>query len=93
MSHIDPRLRRWLPLIGPLLLLGLWSLLVATRAVSPVLLPGPLATLEHLGQAVVHGTMVSDFLITLSRTAQAFAIATLVGDRLKNTLLLAACSR
>ena len=79
MSRIDPRVRRWLPLVGPLLLIGLWSMLVATRAVSPVLLPGPLATLEHLGQAIVHGTMVSDFLMTLSRTAQAFAIATLVG--------------
>lgn len=76
---MNPTLRAWLPLAGPLALLGLWSLLVATRAVSPILLPGPGATLQHLWTVIVSGTMVSDFVATLSRTAQAFAIATVIG--------------
>jgi NitT/TauT family transport system permease protein len=76
---MSPNARRWLPLIGPLLLLGLWSLLVATKAVSPILLPGPGVTLQHLWTVTVSGTMPSDFMATLSRTGQAFAIATAVG--------------
>ncbi|MCX7273194.1 MAG: ABC transporter permease [Burkholderiales bacterium] len=76
---MNPIIRTWLPLAGPVALLGLWSLLVATKAVSPILLPGPGVTLQHLWTVTVSGTMVPDFLATLSRTAQAFAIATVVG--------------
>jgi len=76
---MSPRARAWLPLLGPLALLGLWAALVSTKAVSPVLLPGPGVTLEHLWKVIVGGTMAHDFLMTLSRTAQAFAIATVVG--------------
>lgn len=76
---MSPRARAWLPLIGPLVLIAVWSLLVQSKAVNPILLPGPGVTLTHLWNATVGGTMGADFLATLSRTAQAFAIATVIG--------------
>jgi len=76
---MSPRARAWLPLLGPLALIALWAALVSSKAVSPVLLPGPGVTLEHLWKVTVSGTMAHDFLMTLSRTAQAFAIATVIG--------------
>jgi NitT/TauT family transport system permease protein len=76
---MSPRARAWLPLIGPLVLIAVWSLLVQSKAVNPILLPGPGVTLAHLWNATVGGTMGADFLATLSRTAQAFAIATVIG--------------
>jgi ABC-type nitrate/sulfonate/bicarbonate transport system permease component len=76
---MSPRARLWLPLIGPLALLGLWALLVSAKAVNPVLLPGPGVTLAHLWNVTLNGSMAFDFAATLSRTAQAFAIATVVG--------------
>ena len=76
---MNPRARAWLPLAGPLVLIGVWALVVSAKAVNPILLPGPGVTLKHLWFATVDGTMAFDFLATLSRTAQAFAIATVVG--------------
>ncbi len=76
---MSDRAKSWLPLVGPLVLLGLWALLVSTKAVSPVLLPGPGATLEHLWKTMVSGSMIADFAVTLWRTTQAFVIATVVG--------------
>lgn len=70
---------RWLPLVGPAVLLGVWALLVATKAVSPILLPGPGVTLQHLWTVILGGSMAVDFGATLLRTAQAFAIATVIG--------------
>ena len=70
---------RWLPLVGPAVLLGVWALLVATKAVSPILLPGPGVTLQHLWTVTVGGSMAVDFGATLLRTGQAFAIATVIG--------------
>lgn len=79
MSKLPDSARYWLPLLGPIALLALWSALVASKAVNPILLPSPWATLEHLWHAMTSGTMGADFLQTLNRTAQAFGIATVIG--------------
>jgi len=63
---MSPRARAWLPLIGPLVLIAVWSLLVQSKAVNPILLPGPGVTLAHLWNATVGGTMGADFLATLT---------------------------
>lgn len=76
---MHPLVRAWLPLLGPLVLLVVWYAVVAMKVVNPILLPGPGVTLQHLWTVSVGGTMAQDFGATLSRTAQAFAIATVVG--------------
>lgn len=71
--------RSWLPLVGPAILIAAWGILVQSKVISPVLLPGPLTTLEHLGASIVSGAIFGDFMMTLSRTIQAFLIATAIG--------------
>jgi NitT/TauT family transport system permease protein len=71
--------RRWLPLIGPLLLLALWQLAISAHWVKPVLLPPPGETLSHLVDVVASGAIAPDLLATLGRTLSAFAIAVAIG--------------
>lgn len=68
-----------LPLIGPLLLIGLWEAAVQMKLVSPILLPSPQATLLALFKGLAGGPLLKDFAVTLMRTLQAFAIAGLIG--------------
>jgi len=70
---------RLLPLVGPLLLFGLWELVIAAQWVKPVLLPPPGETLVHLWDSVVSGAIKVDFLATLWRTLAAFGIAVAIG--------------
>jgi NitT/TauT family transport system permease protein len=70
---------RWLPLIGLLVLFGLWWLIAISGLVNPVLLPTPLTTLVALVKGVVAGTMVIDFGTTVLRSFAAFSLAALVG--------------
>lgn len=77
-AHLRDR-RLWLPLLGPLLLLAAWAAVVEGGFVNPILLPGPVATLDHLWKTTISGALTADFMVTLGRTAQAFAIATLIG--------------
>lgn len=71
--------RRWLPLIGPLLLLGLWQLMISAQWVKPVLLPPPGETLGHLWDTLVSGAIWPDLQSTVWRTLASFAIAVVVG--------------
>jgi len=71
--------RRLLPLIGPLLLFGLWELVISAKWIKPVLLPPPGETLAYLWGAVTSGAILPDLLPTLYRTLAAFGIAVLVG--------------
>jgi ABC-type nitrate/sulfonate/bicarbonate transport system permease component len=70
---------RLLPLIGPLLLFGVWQLVIAAQWVKPVLLPPPGETLAHLWEVVASGAIREDFVSTLVRTLSAFGIAVLIG--------------
>jgi NitT/TauT family transport system permease protein len=76
MKQLD---RRWLPLIGPLLLLAFWQLMISAQWVKPVLLPPPGATLAHLWQDLASGAIYADLWATIYRTLCAFAVATVIG--------------
>lgn len=70
---------RLLPLLGPLLLFGLWQLVISAQWVKPVLLPPPGRTLAHLWEVVASGAIHEDFMATLVRTLSAFGIAVAIG--------------
>jgi ABC-type nitrate/sulfonate/bicarbonate transport system permease component len=71
--------RRWLPLLGPLLMLALWQLMISAQWVKPVLLPPPAQTLAHLGEVLASGAILPDLWATLMRTLASFGIAVLLG--------------
>jgi ABC-type nitrate/sulfonate/bicarbonate transport system permease component len=71
--------RRWLPLIGPLLLFALWQLLISAQFVKPVLLPPPGETLAHMVGVFANGAIFGDLWATIFRTLCSFGIATVIG--------------
>ena len=70
---------RALPVLGPLLLFVAWDLVVRLGFIKPILLPPPAATLETLVTGLLGGPLLVDFLVTVKRTLQAFAIAAAIG--------------
>ena len=78
----QPRRAQWgrmLPFVGPLLLFIVWDLVVRFGLIKPILLPPPLATVETLVTGLLGGPLLADFLVTVKRTLQAFAVAAVVG--------------
>ncbi len=71
--------KRWLPLIGPVLLIAFWQLMISAHWVKPVLLPPPGATLLHLVDVFSSGAIFADLGSTVYRTLASFAIAVAVG--------------
>ena len=71
--------RRWLPLLGPVLLVALWQLTISAHWVKAVLLPPPAETLTHLLSVFANGAILGDLGSTLYRTLCAFGIAVAVG--------------
>jgi ABC-type nitrate/sulfonate/bicarbonate transport system permease component len=71
--------RRWLPLVGPLLLFGLWQLMISAHWIKPVLLPPPGDTLVHLAGTFASGSIYPDLWATIFRTLSAFGIAVALG--------------
>ena len=71
--------KRWLPLLGPLLLLGLWQLVISAHWVKAVLLPPPVETMEHLASVFASGAIFADLWATLFRTLCSFGIAVTIG--------------
>src|SRR5450432_290920 len=70
---------RLLPFIGPLALFAVWQLVVMAKLISPILLPTPGATLIALVTAIFGGALAMDFMYTVIRTLEAFAIAASIG--------------
>jgi ABC-type nitrate/sulfonate/bicarbonate transport system permease component len=68
-----------LPFIGPVLLFIVWDLSVRLGFIKAILLPPPIDTIMALVNGLVGGPLLKDFLVTLTRTLQAFLIAGLVG--------------
>ncbi|NJL99229.1 MAG: ABC transporter permease [Synechococcaceae cyanobacterium SM2_3_2] len=68
-----------LPLIGVLILFGLWHFVALSGWINPALLPTPGATLTELVRITFNGTLMSDCGATVARTFQAFVIAALIG--------------
>ncbi len=71
--------RRWLPLIGPVLLILVWQLMLSAHWVRPILLPPPTETFAYLGEALSSGAMWPDLQATVLRTLASFALAVLIG--------------
>jgi NitT/TauT family transport system permease protein len=70
---------RFLPVIGPLMLFVVWDFVVRFGLISPILLPTPWSTLVSLFNGIFGGTLLFDFLHSVWRTVQAFAIAAVIG--------------
>jgi ABC-type nitrate/sulfonate/bicarbonate transport system permease component len=71
--------RRLLPLAGPAGFLLAWWGLCSIHVVRPVLLPTPYATFAFMFDALLHGSMLGDAFVTISRVLLAFVIGAGVG--------------
>ncbi|MFT4103061.1 MAG: ABC transporter permease [Burkholderiaceae bacterium] len=74
-----PPAQRLLPLIGPAALFIVWDLVVRLGFIKPILLPAPADTVSTLITGLAGGPLLSDFLVTVWRTVQAFLIAAVAG--------------
>ena len=72
-------LMKLLPLIGPIALFLLWSLIIEAKWVKPILLPQPVATVVYMYESFISGSIFGDLFATIKRTFYAFAIATAFG--------------
>jgi sulfonate transport system permease protein len=77
-------------LVGPLLLLAVWSLSSAAGFLDPRVLPAPWTVLHTGADRWLHGTLSSDTTDSLWRAAQGFVIGLVVGVTLA---LIAGLSR
>jgi sulfonate transport system permease protein len=71
------RLQAFLPMIGVVGLLAIWSLVTTAQWVDPVLLPSPVSAFKALWQGM-HGALGFDFVKTVYRTAVSTAIAAVI---------------
>ncbi|PZO12832.1 MAG: taurine ABC transporter permease [Burkholderiales bacterium] len=79
---VVPRKTDWgraLPFVGPVVLFILWDLVVRTGYIKPILLPAPMDAMGALLKGLAGGPLLTDFLVTVWRTVQAFLIAAIVG--------------
>jgi NitT/TauT family transport system permease protein len=70
---------RFLPVLGPLLLFIIWDIAVRGGFIKAILLPTPFDTIGALVTGLAGGPLLTDFLVTVWRTVQAFLIAAVVG--------------
>jgi NitT/TauT family transport system permease protein len=68
----------FLPVLGVIGLLAIWSLVAWRQCVDPVLLPSPADTFRALWKGMDGGTMGFDFVKTVYRTVAATAIASVI---------------
>jgi len=72
------KLKGFLPVIGIVGLLAIWSVTTWRQWVDPVLLPSPLATFKALWAGMNGGALGFDFIKTVYRTAASTAIAAVI---------------
>jgi NitT/TauT family transport system permease protein len=72
------RLKPFLPIVGVIGLLAIWSLTTFQQWVDPVLLPSPILTFKALWKGMDGGALGFDFVKTVYRTAAATAIAAVI---------------
>jgi NitT/TauT family transport system permease protein len=70
---------RVLPFVGPVILFIVWDAIVRMGLIKPILLPSPIDTLGALVHGLAGGPLLTDFLVTVGRTLEAFVIAAVVG--------------
>lgn len=74
-----PAWRKFMPFVGPMLLVLVWDFAVRFGFIKAILLPLPLDTLGALVTGLAGGPLLLDFAVTVKRTLQAFAIAGVIG--------------
>jgi len=72
------RLTPYLPVVGVIGLLLVWTLAVWTRLIDPVLLPSPAATFRAMWTGMTSGKLGMDFVKTVERTIASTAIAAVI---------------
>jgi ABC-type nitrate/sulfonate/bicarbonate transport system permease component len=72
------RLTPYLPVVGVVGLLLIWTVTVWTRLVDPVLLPSPASTFRAMWTGMTSGKLGIDFVKTVERTIAATAIAAVI---------------
>ena len=78
-ARSKPTWARLLPVVGPLLLVVVWDIAVRGGFIKPILLPTPWDTLATLVTGLAGGPLLTDFLVTVKRTLEAFLIAAVIG--------------
>jgi len=76
---IAKRLEPFLPVVGVIGLLAIWSLATWLKWVDPVLLPSPLSAFKALWNGMEGGPLGFDFVKTIYRTAASTLIAAVIG--------------
>jgi len=76
---IAKRLEPFLPVVGVIGLLAIWSLATWLKWVDPVLLPSPLSAFKALWNGMDGGPLGFDFVKTIYRTAASTLIAAVIG--------------
>jgi NitT/TauT family transport system permease protein len=74
-----PAWGKLLPIVGPVLLFIAWDIAVRGGFIKPILLPTPADTITTLVTGLAGGPLLTDFLVTVKRTLEAFLIAAVVG--------------
>lgn len=70
---------KFLPIVGPVVLVLLWDLVVRFGLIKAILLPPPADTIVTLISGMLGGPLLFDFWVTLYRTLVAFGIAVILG--------------
>ena len=81
-TPVVPKKTDWgkaLPFVGPVVLFIIWDLVVQLGFIKPILLPRPIDALGVLIGGLAGGPLMTDFLVTVWRTVQAFLIAAVLG--------------
>jgi NitT/TauT family transport system permease protein len=73
------RSKSWLPVTGPLALLGVWALLSSVLRVSPLLLPTPQSAFSRLYEILENGSFLPDIWSTGYRWLGGYASACALG--------------
>lgn len=72
-------MKKWRIIIGPLILIVLWSAITLSGLIRPLFLPSPVQVFSKLVSLFAHGPLWQDAVITLYRTGVAFLIAAGIG--------------
>ena len=70
---------KFLPIVGPVVLVLLWDMVVRFGLIKAILLPPPADTIVTLISGMLGGPLLFDFWVTLYRTLVAFGIAVVLG--------------
>ena len=72
-------LAKFLPIVGPVVLVLAWDLVVRFGLIKAILLPPPADTIVTLISGMLGGPLLFDFWVTLYRTMVAFGVAVVLG--------------